>query len=225
MNLVKLLTVGRSLNGNKTIFGKYKMVPQVLPKFASTVRPSGTAPAVESLLAKAKLIEPQPIEQAQTEVQEVVMVISVLDKTQKIPAGKILKRMEAPVLTKDKVTLLMGIEEKVSAWKKKLLPVRSRKKSGTAPVQTEWPLGQVTVARNDLSDADLEVVASKKTFPARKSHLTDLSQAKKSGSQWIKKKTSQLFRSTSPFEQTSEVKALETSQPEKANRSELAAKI
>ncbi len=220
MNLVKLLTLGRSLNGNKTIFGKYKMMPQALPKFASTVRPSRTAPAVESLLAKAKMIEPQ----MQAEVQPVAMFISVLDKTQKIPADKILKRMELPVLKKDEPTLLVGLQNKISGWKKKLAPVRSRKKSGAAPMQTEWPLGQFTVARNDLSDADLEVVAGKQTVQKPKSHFSNLSQAKKSGSQWIKK-TSQLFRSTSPFEQTSEEKPLEKLRTEKANHADLAGKI
>lgn len=227
MNLLKLLTVGRSLNGNKTIFGKYKMTPQIVPKFASTVRPSRTAPAVESLLVKAKTMAPTDTVQtpvlAQSEAQTPAFVPSVLDKTQKIPAGKISKRMEAPVLKEDKVTLLTGIQNRISGLKKKMFPARSRKKSGSAPVQTEWPLGQVTVVRNDLTDADLEVVASKRAVQKVKSHEEHLSQAKKPGFQWIKK-TSQLFKPTSPFETSRTEETVQASQPE-VEKPELVGKI
>ena len=97
MNLVKLLKVGRSLNGGKSLFGKYKMAQQTLPRFASTVRPTRSAPALESLLEKAKSASPAAVAQ---EAAQPAFVTSVLDKTQKIPAGKILRRMDAPVLIK-----------------------------------------------------------------------------------------------------------------------------
>lgn len=223
MNLVKLLKIGRSLNGGKTLFGKYKMAQQTLPRFASTVRPSGSAPALESLLEKAKMAASlevvKTIPQAQPEAKGPALIISVLDKTQKIPAGKVLRRMEEPVLKKEKITLLSRIENKFSGLKKKLSPIRSRRKSGSTPIQTEWALGGVTVARNDLSEADLEVVAPKQT---RKPQLIELSKIKTSGSQWIKK-TTRLFKADSPFATSSNEKSFEAES--KVESPELAGKI
>ena len=45
MNLMKLLTVGQSLQEGKTVLGKYKLTQQsLLPKFVSTLRPVRTSP-------------------------------------------------------------------------------------------------------------------------------------------------------------------------------------
>lgn len=226
MNLLKLLKVGRSLNGGKALFGKYKMTQQSLPRFASTVRPSRTAPALESLLEKAKSVAPTDIIAPNNPVREVAspaLVISVLDKTQRIPAGKIMRRMEEPVLKKDKVSFLSRMENNISKWKKKLTPARSKNKFGSAPVQAEWALGQVTVARNDLNEADLEVIAPKQVGQSRKTQLPDLREAKVSSSRWIRKTTS-LFKTNSPFAQRSVEKKFEA-HSSKAPKQELVGKI
>lgn len=48
------------------------------------------------------------------------------------------------------------------------------------PVQREWSLGGVTVVRNDLSDADLEVVPSNavRNEPARRPDIASVSSSR-----------------------------------------------
>ncbi len=215
MDLTKLLAVGRSLKESKTVFGKYKLAQQSLPRFVSTVRPSGVTPVTKALIEKANSVvapaaTPAPVIEAvktkavvqpKLEVKErVVEAPSAPEKTQKIPVGTISKRTEEPVLKRDPVTLKSRLGEKISAITKKL---RSAKKSPATHVQTEWPLGKVQVVRNDLNDADLEIVAPKirKRAAVDGSTQGGLSQAKNYGYQWMKK-TADLFKSASPFEKS-----------------------
>lgn len=244
MNLTKLLPIGRCVKQSKTVFGKYKLSQQTLPKFASTVRPSTSSPIAKALSEKANFVAvsevpPTPkVEMAaqnsiQTESPKspIVVLRSAPDETKKLPPEKIAVQSEAPVepvLKKEAVTLGARLGEKISAIKKKLRPARSKKKSGAA-VQTEWALG-VQVARNDLSDADLEVVASKKIEPKNPASahsstpkLAGLNQAKSYGYRWIKK-TAGLFSPSSPFEKSAPVEATETP-AEVKNSSELVGRI
>jgi hypothetical protein len=211
MNLMKLLSVGQSLDGKKSALGKYKLLRQTsLPKFGSTVRPSKTA---------------MPVSQPATEVPETPVMIEVvapelpiiektivaepkreiasakLEKTQKIPAGTVLKRGEEPVALLKGPSLATRIKNKIAALKKVWFPPRSRKKTGAAPVQTEWALEKICVARNDLNDADLEIVAPKAPALARnpKPNFANLIPSKNTGRAWIKM-TARLFKTSSPFE-------------------------
>jgi hypothetical protein len=234
MNLVKLLTVGRSLNGGKPVSGNYKLQQISLPKFSSTVRPSKAAAAKASSIisTKAAPLVPAQVLVAPTPVRVVETVKPVtdrlesapcgMDKTQKIPAGKILKRKESAKIS-FQFKFVTWLQTKTASWKKRLFPIRSKKKAGAIPTQAEWNLEKVTVARNDLSEADLEIVTPKiatKTEP-RKTHLPDLGRVKNSGIAWVKKTTS-LFKTSSPFEVGA--KANPTAVAEE-NRRELAERI
>jgi hypothetical protein len=224
MNLMKLLTVGRSLNGGKPVSGHYKVQQILLPKFASSVRPSRTA------IAARKMAISQKVEAGPTPVAANVGAPAIersidsspgMDKTQKIPAGKVLKRTE-PKKFSLSVRIIALIQKQIAAVKKRLFPVRSKKKSGVIATQAEWNLEKVTVARNDLSEADLEIVTPKglAAAPSQKVHFPDLGRVKDSGRAWIKM-TSRWFKPRSPFAVAAEEQA-EVAQPENADRRELA---
>ena len=240
MNLMKLLTVGQSLKKGP-VLGKYKLQQILLPKFGSTVRPSKSAQSTE---AQAASVEPTSlIKEAVAPVASApaASICSVeiktqsesapraMDKTQKIPSGKILRRIEEPATTPPGpgfVVRLMSrcmalLQKQTSLLKKKMFPVRSKKKSSSAPVQTEWSLEKVTVIRNDLSEADLEIIAPKKapaTVETRKPNLPDLGHLKSSGMELIKK-TTRLFKTSSPFEASAMEKQTEPDRAEFAGRS------
>lgn len=225
MKLMKLLTVGRSLNGGKPVSGQYKVQQILLPKFASSVRPSRTAIAARRI-AVTPTATPVP---ASTVARAVAPAIERsiepatlgMDKTQKIPAGKILKRKPEPTGLSLKVKVVTLLQKQIAAVKKRLIPARSKKKSGATPTQTEWNLEKVTVARNDLSEADLEIMMPKSagTAPSRKTHLPNLSSVKNTSYKWIKR-TSQLFKPSSPFAASAAEK-----QTKEAGRRELVEKI
>lgn len=174
MNLIKMLTVSRCVKQRGTTLGKYKLTqPGLLPKFASSVRPSNT-PKPSELAARSN---------------------SQFEKTQKIAVGQILKR--SALADAGREPLGDRLRDKFKAVARIFSPTRSRKKNIARPVQTEWTLEKVKVARNDLTEADLEVVRPKKrelVWPT----AAEVSAAKNSGNEWIKK-TKSLFKTTSPF--------------------------
>ena len=90
-----------------------------------------------------------------------------------------------------------------------------------APVQTEWALEKIKVARNDLNDADLEIVSRKAASPPPKAQpsFAEANRGKHHGHRWIKM-TVRLFKRTSPFEQPAE-----RVQVEAVKQSELAGRI
>jgi len=240
MNLMKLLTVGQSLKKGP-VLGKYKLQQILLPKFGSTVRPSKSKRMTEAQAPSAAPISifTQPVAPVASALTTPICSVETktlnesasraMDKTQKIPAGKILRRIEEPVTTSREpgfMSKLMSrcmalLQKQISLLKKKIFPVRSKKKSGLAPVQTEWSLEKVTVIRNDLSEADLEIVAPKKalaTVEIHKPNLPDLSHLKSSGMELIKK-TTRLFKTSSPFEASAMEKQTEPERVEFAGRS------
>ncbi len=217
MNLVKLLSVGQSLKSGKTIFGKYKLTQQsLLPKFGSTVRPaqSDTFVAPNEMAQVSREIassivvseEAKWIAPATTELKPSITPPTIaFEQTQKIPTGKILRRREEAVPRTPKISLAIrlgtNLAHKITFLKKRLWPARSRRKPFVTPIQTEWSLEKVTVMRNDLSEADLEVISPKATdvLQSRKANLPVLNSVQDSGRSWIKK-TAGLFNSDSPFE-------------------------
>lgn len=231
MNLVKLLTVGRSLNGGKTVTGNYKLQQISLPKFSSTARPSKAAAAKAALIVATK---PVPIAAPVPVVPVIVPVIERsletdprgMDKTQKIPAGKILERKPKEKKSFIKTKLATALQRRIAAIKKRLFPVRSKKKPGATPTQAEWNLEKVTVARNDLSESDLEIVKPKvagKT-QSQKMHLPDLGWVKNSGREWVKA-TTRLFKTSSPFEADAAEKPVKSDRHHDEKEHELAERI
>lgn len=200
MKLIKLLTVGRSLKGAGPVSGHYKVQQVLLPKFSSSVRPSKAAtekmeerlPTLHAAIASHSL----PPAELQNDSSPEAM-----EKTQKIPAGKVLTREpETPEKISEKPKFFSRLAMKVAALKKRLFPPRSKKKASSIPLQAELSLEKVSIVRNDLSDADLEIVTRKAAAKnhARKSHLPDLGRVGSSGVAWVRK-TTRLFKATSPF--------------------------
>lgn len=204
MKLIKLLSVGRSFNGGKRISGDYKLQQSLLPKFSSSVRPSKAA--VAARLAGRPIVKSQPQSEVPPNVQEQPQTAQVEpsiaempDKTQKIPAGKILQRVPEREAVQAEPKADSWMQKRMAALKKRWFPPRSRKRAGAVPTQTEWALENLAVARNDLNDADLEIVA-RKAAPKNKTHFADLTRVKISGVAWFKKTTTRMFRTTSPFQ-------------------------
>ena len=239
MNLMKLLKVGRSLEDGKTILGKYKLTQQsLMPKFASTTRPSKATPIMPLPAAEPKLemeVLSVPDEMKKEEPpfkpEEPACVLEPTverrpveaDKTQKIPVGTVLKRVEEKAVLISSIRFSTRIKQNISSLWKKWWPARSRRKGGMAPVQTEWALEKIKVARNDLNDADLEIVARKAASPPpqpkAKPSFAEANRGKHHGHRWIKM-TVRLFKRTSPFEQPAE-----RVQVEAVKQSELAGRI
>ncbi|MEO6035324.1 MAG: hypothetical protein ABIQ35_08725 [Verrucomicrobiota bacterium] len=227
MNLVKLLTLGQSLKEGKTVLGKYKLMqPSLLPKFVCTIRPTKTAPAAKANAAPTQEIKPVaeilaitavptptlklPTVEKELPVADVVLANKEsgpleAEKTQKILVGTVQTRSEEKKAVAAKAGFSTRIKNKISLIGKKWAPARSRKKSGAQAIQTEWALEKVKVARNDLSDADLEIVARKALAPKPKVKPTfaEVSRGKHPGQSWIKR-TTRLFSRTSPFEKPAE---------------------
>ncbi|MEO5803820.1 MAG: hypothetical protein ABIR24_09840 [Verrucomicrobiota bacterium] len=215
MNLMKLLTVGQSEKESKIVLGKFKLRQRLLPKFASTVRPSSSAvmeTSVPSIKPAALLLDvsgkPNASAESKTIEHQTMSSPRTMDKTQKIPSGKTLRRIEEPAAIPRVSGFLVGfvsfLKNKFTSLKKKLFPVRLKNKFSSAPVQTEWSLEKVTVLRNDLNEADLEIVAPKPPVAVQptKPNLVHLNRVKNSGREWIKM-TTRLFKTSSPFESDS----------------------
>ena len=220
MNLMKLLTVGQSLKKGP-VLGKYKVQQILLPKFGSTVRPSKSALTAEKQVSTGNIaasVPATPICSVEAGSQN-VSAPRDMDKTQKIPAGKILRRVEEFVESPRGPGFVAQLRARCLAFLQKQIS-SLKKKSGLAPVQTEWSLEKVTVIRNDLNDADLEIVAPKtpSNGDTCKPNLPDLNRVKNSGKEWIKK-TTRLFKTSSPFEVSAMEKEAETSHAEFAGRS------
>ncbi len=204
MNLMKLLTVGQSLEEGKNVSGKYKLSQQsLLPKFAARVQPSSPAPTAESAEVKqaATVASQTPAQLLSPESNSGPAPTSRLhDKTQKIAAGTSLEREEKPAAIFPPISFRARVKNKISSAKNKIFHARPRKNS-FAPIQTEWALEKIKVARNDLNDSDLEVVSAKTpaAASAAKPTLTDPHELKNSSGGWIKL-TARLFKPSSPFE-------------------------
>jgi hypothetical protein len=158
MSLVRLLTAGKSLVGIQDSKSRYRSVdPRAMPKFGSEkksdlARESEAKPSVaDSNVESSKA-------NTNAGADNKVGITQVVEKT--------------PVATAPKPRGSGW----VSQWGSKLSSLVSPKpkpaKSGGArfssvPVQGELSLDNIKVVRNDLSDADLEVV-TRKMAPAKK---------------------------------------------------------
>lgn len=230
MNLMKLLTVGRSLKPSGAMLGKYKLTqPGLLPKFASPF----AEPTLPDKLERAATSRPISAQSASLPPKETETAISAspgllprskspFEKTQKIVVGQILKRAR-PTAEAGSDSLANRIANKARAIARKFSPPRSRKKNGARAVQTEWPLEKVTVARNDLTEADLEVVKPRKRELVRPT-AADVLAAKNSGHEWIKK-TRSLFHTPSPFAKSAGAESLPGSKKSGEPKSELTSRM
>jgi hypothetical protein len=162
MSLGRLLAAGKSLVGVHDNESRYRMGKQgALPKFGSPKNPfaSPAGPTAGNDAAP----RPSPEESAAAHLKE----------TQKLPAT-------APVRGAVKLASLIPpgrpVRAIASEWAARLSPMRFRAgdklvlkpgpvRLSNAPVQGELSLDKVKVVRNDLTDADLEVVRVRPALP------------------------------------------------------------
>ncbi|MBC8095282.1 MAG: hypothetical protein H7Y43_05680 [Akkermansiaceae bacterium] len=165
MSLGKLLTSGKCLVGLNDNEGRYEMRSKnLLPKFGSARNPFATT-------------RPQPLQvEFSRKLATVVRTLTPteaaaakLKKTQPLPAITAMNTEAKTVsgaTTKSKaLTHLRNGLKKMNPlnWfgRGKLVANSSAPRPGKAPVQAELSLEKIKVVRNDLSDADLEVVPVK----------------------------------------------------------------
>jgi hypothetical protein len=148
MSLVKLLSAGKSLVGGQDVPSRYRMDKQMrLPKFVSARNPFAREVTKDPALTHAetaKQSRPQP------------------DLTAARPATSESKRTPLIlrlVLATRKSVVWLG---KANPFSRLAEAARSKKSAipcfTKPPIQSELCLDKVQVVRNDLSDADLEVV-------------------------------------------------------------------
>lgn len=162
MSFGKLLAAGRSIAGGQVV-GRYRLNPGVrLPKFISPQNPFAQPPrddAVQTVNSEA------PAQNLPKQDADTVARAPSLNKLSKDEA-----RVSAP--TKIRV-ILAGCARKLNRFE---LLVRRKPKVKSAvphfnekPVQGELSLDRVRVVRNDLTDADLEIVSPAAVRCGRKS--------------------------------------------------------
>lgn len=163
MSLGRLLTSGKSLVGLHNTEGRYEMRSKnLLPKFGSNKNPFLTAKpqSLQSEFSRKLPAAPPTLTHAEVEAAK-------LKETKRLPE-LIANKPEVQTVTRPTMKM------KVWSWIKKLKPfnplawlaARRLAKSaaqpvGKAPVQAELSLEKIKVVRNDLSEADLEVVPVK----------------------------------------------------------------
>ncbi len=194
MSLVRLLTAGKSLVGARDDVSRYRVRKHVvLPKFISPKNPFASTTVRDTLHPKGAsgslgVRQPTKIQPAQAEPNGAALVMPAVETQPSASTGR--PRLPHPVR---KLFEKFNPLPLIAGLKPAPKPVRAALVQ--APVQGELSLDHVKVVRNDLSDADLEVVPMKSaTTDAQPS--TDLQVAMKSPSaspsweQW----TARLFR-------------------------------
>jgi hypothetical protein len=183
MSLMQLLSAGKTLMGSGEPVGRYRLDTRYrLPKFGSAknpfTKPAETKPAGQVEMPMAAPIQKVP-ERMQLTPEEIR--VANMKETQRLP---VLPGIAPAQERLHPVLAMLDAMELAAIWLKawavrlnpaKLLPKRKPApamlivpKSSCGPVQAELSLEKVRVMRNDLSDADLEIVPVKvQPKPAR----------------------------------------------------------
>lgn len=177
MSLMRLLTVGRSLGNATPRPNRYKLPEQnALPKLGPVRPPVEPAPLPAPVTPPAAASGTPRLEtgslfefSAESRVgargpQEERAVSPLVSPAAAVVANP----FAGEVVEQKSEEVLIPMPDRPGQPAKKtwslvnMLFLRRKKESSAARVQGEWSLEKVTVVRNDLSDADLEVVAAKK---------------------------------------------------------------
>ena len=165
MSLVRLLAAGKSLVGMRDTASPYRMNKHgMLPKFVSPKNPFAPAARPDAERGNVAVVQSHP----QISLSCPSSATN-LKKTQKLAFAA------APSQPEKKTGLVRstpGFARRWVAWFREKSPLSfgagvkpAPKPAATSfvrePVQCELSLDKVTVVRNDLSDADLEVVPAK----------------------------------------------------------------
>ncbi|MBC8094686.1 MAG: hypothetical protein H7Y43_02630 [Akkermansiaceae bacterium] len=185
MSLMKLLSAGKSLMSSGEPAGRYRLdTGYHLPKFGAKKNPF-QKPAEVKPVAQVEMQMPAPIqkEAEQVRLSPVELRAAELKETQRLPAEEavvpaVVTAQEIPAQEKVHPVLAMldwmddtAVRMKARIGKlelSKLVPKRKSsattqvvQKTVAGPLQPELSLEKVRVIGNDLSDADLEIVAVK----------------------------------------------------------------
>lgn len=192
MSLGRLLSSGKSLVGLQDPESRYQMRPQnLLPKFGSDKNPFTTA--------KPQSLQPESVGKfavTARSMSSAEVAAAKLKETKRLPAVKAIKQpvSTGPSLKTVALSRLAGI----TGWVKKLNPLSwwaLRKTAAAkatapgfqkAPVQAELSLDKIKVMRNDLSDADVEVVPAKISVKPKTEPIVQPAQAKAETAELIK---------------------------------------
>jgi hypothetical protein len=176
MSLGKLLTTGKSLVGLSQSGSRYQLQKGALPKFESAKNPFAHKTPAEPVEREPQLPKLAPAES-----------VAAIEAPRLSALGALIVDREASLIpSRDaqpaepaKVSPPAKVAAPVDSWLKKINPIvwfRSSKpaepkpsvprfsKSHT-PVQGELSLDNIKVMRNDLSEADVEVVPAKARAP------------------------------------------------------------
>jgi hypothetical protein len=177
MSLGKLLTTGKSLVGLSHANSRYQLQKGALPKFESAKNPFAAKAAAEPAEREPQLPKLSPAEAVAAESKEAPRLSTL---------GALIVDREAAVANRNaqpaepaKVSEPAKVAAPVDSWLKKINPMvwfRNGKEVESkpaiarfskphAPIQGELSLDNIKVMRNDLSEADVEVVPAKARAP------------------------------------------------------------
>jgi len=166
MSLVRLLTAGKSLVDFKDTTSRFRMrTKSLLPKFGSAKNPFAASSKAAAVPAASRA-QPQT---APRELTPAEVSAANLKQTKRLPTV-----VATPPESQrtSQATAAAKVRSRLLAWAQKLNPLawRANRKPaanpamprfGKSPVQGELSLDNVKVVRNDLNDADVEVMPAK----------------------------------------------------------------
>jgi hypothetical protein len=173
MSLGKLLTAGKSLVGLHNSAARYQLRTGALPKFESQKNPFAVRPQNEEPSSGADQLTATEMAAASLKDTQRLPLLTpkpeAAEENFQPPQPEMPTRPEAPV----EPIAPVKVPSAIDGWLKKLNPLvwwENRKpaqpKSAIprfekAPVQGELSLDNIKVVRNDLSEADVEIVPMK----------------------------------------------------------------
>jgi hypothetical protein len=164
MSLVRLLATGKSLVGLHDSNSRYRMrSANPLPKFGSKKNPFAEKPAATPRLtpaeiAAAKLKKTQPLPVIESKVQSPKSAVST-NADSEVRIAKPSFRSRVSEFVRNSMVRILKLNPLKN--RKPIAAKRAMSQSNKTPMQTEFSLDHIKVMRNDLSDADVEVVPVK----------------------------------------------------------------
>jgi hypothetical protein len=178
MSLGKLLTTGKSLVGLSQSGSRYQLRKGALPKFESAKNPFAAKAQAEPVEREPQLPKLASVEAPAVEAKKPQHLSAlgalIVDRETAVAASRTPTPVEAA-----KVSESPKVAAPVDSWLKKINPMvwfGNRKPTEPkpaiprfskthAPIQGELSLDNIKVMRNDLSEADVEVVPAKARAP------------------------------------------------------------
>jgi hypothetical protein len=182
MSLLKFLSAGKSLVGLKDFTTRYRMGhPGSMPKFGSGKNPF-LAKSERAQTAISHGVQARPAVEssspAVTEPCEAIPTTPLVAETAAVDAPAVEPMpVASPASKKFAARSFLSVVSRPLDFLRRKSPAKARRQSRRQlrPVQTELSLDCVKVLRNDLSDADLEVVSAKR-LPASQAKVESAAQ-------------------------------------------------